>query len=75
MNNITELISFVLESSTNEPPIRRIKILKGLSEVIGNPDDQRFLASVIKQLSDAESRFREFHFIFNQKITKGNTRE
>ena len=65
--NRRELIAHVLESSPSLPPSRRMRVLRGLAEVIGKTEEANELNALTAELEAAERRLQEFAFNLNHK--------
>jgi hypothetical protein len=62
-----ELMSFVLEASESLPLVRRVKVIRGLANLCGDPQEQASLLALAEQLKRSDELCREFNFSFIQK--------
>lgn len=65
-SNHNELLAFVLEASSTLPVGRRVRVLRGLAEVVGSSREQNQLNSLANDLETADRHLLEFSFNFNK---------
>lgn len=63
-NRHEKLIAWVLEKSADEPLRKRIELLRGAAELIGDENEARRLRVIALDLLRADIRCREFAFRF-----------
>jgi hypothetical protein len=62
-----ELMWFVLEASQGEPLKRRVRILRGLARVCGEPAEEKRLLELAADLAETDELCAEFNLSFIQK--------
>lgn len=66
-SNVVELIDFVLEKSEEEPLRRREKLVRALSQVCGDEEEEKQLKELADNLDRTDRLCQEFKFNFIQK--------
>lgn len=67
MNEIVELMDFVLTAAETQPLRKRIALYRGLARICGDPAEQKEITQLADRLQLADQLCNEFNFSFIQK--------
>jgi hypothetical protein len=72
--NHEALVDFVLLKAEDAPLAERVRVYRGLAELIGDEELNKQLHSLADTLADADARCREFVFMVADHQTKKPTK-